>query len=527
MLRQLSLLGGLWGFFFLYGSAQIDYANISFSPFEQSLSQNTGYCILEDHVGFLWIGTQNGLNRFDGIQIKEYKSIARSPKSIPSNTIYNIFEDRNRTLWVVTKKGLARYNRELDSFSSLTFDLQDPNSIPSGDLGASIFEDRENRLWILADQLACYDKTTGDFSRYSLPVDTSLNAWERKNGLFIFQDSKNNFWYSCYNSLYLFNPSTGIFQKMIGRENLGDLTGKNLRMRAMVEDQNGILWMAGMDAGLIRLDMGNGSPHIQSYTQSLGLDGHKITHVFVDKDNAVWFSSENEGLFILSPNRQKTFFYQHDPSSNESISSVSIQSFYQDHTGRIWLGTYSTGLDYVDTYAKKFHHFQYSRNVNSLSYNNISSFAETRDGNIWIGTDGGGLNLFHPQTHSFEIFRKDPENPRSISSDAILDLAFDRKDRLWIAHWEGGISIQDGDHFSRLTMDNSGLNSNNISAIFHDDQHRHFLGTQGNGLIIFNSQTDIWKYYNSKSHPNFALDLVSDICQDHKGNIWIGGEKGL
>ena len=527
MVRKLLLILGLGGLIPISGSAQIDYANISFSHFEHSLSQNTGYCMLEDHVGFLWIGTQNGLNRFDGIQIKAYKYSALSPKSIPSNTIYNIFEDSDNTLWVVTKKGLARYNRELDSFSPFIHDPQDPLSIPSGDLGASILEDKENHIWFLADQLACYDKASGQFLRYSLPVDTSLNAWERKNGLFIFQDSHNNFWYSCYNSLYLFNPTSGTFKKILGRADFSDLDGKNLRMRAMVEDQDGVLWMAGLDAGLIRLDFSKGTPDIQSYSQFLNLEAHKITHVFIDKDNALWFSSENEGLFILTPDRQNTFFYKHDPSSHASISSVSIQSIYQDSTGRIWLGNYSTGLDYVDTYAKKFRHFHYSRNEKSLSYNNISSFVETPEGNIWIGTDGGGLNRFHPQTHSFEVFHNDPEDPTSISSDAILDLAYDPNGRLWIAHWEGGISAWDGEHFTRFTTENSGLSSNNISALLHDEQHRHYLGTQGNGLIIFNSQSNTWKYFNSKTHPNFSLDLISDICRDKFGNIWIGGIGGL
>ena len=527
MVRQFLLILGFIGFCFCLGRAQIDYADISFRHFDQPLSQNTGYCILEDHVGFLWVGTQNGLNRYDGIEIKEYKSTVRSSKGLPSNTIYNLYEDKNNTLWVVTKKGLARYNRDLDEFIPFRHDLLNPSAFPSGDLGASIFEDQHNRIWILADQLACYDKNTNQFKQYQLPIDTSLNDWQRKNGLFIFQDSRQQFWYSCYNSLYLFNPNSGVFSPILNRTHLDALDHRNLRMRVMVEDQDGILWMAGLEAGLIQLDYRDKNPKIKQFPQALGFEGHKINNVFVDQDNAIWFSSENEGVFVLLPDRKTYFFYQHNPSSTGSISSISIQSFYQDKTGRMWLGNYSTGLDYVDPYTKKFNHYTHRRNDNSLSYNNISCFEGAKDGKVWIGTDGGGLNLFDPATKTFKVYRSSSNNTKSISSDAILDMAYDEKGRLWLAHWEGGISIMEGDQIMRLTTDNSGLSSNNISAILHDGPSNHLLGTQGNGLIIYNAKNEHWKYFNSKTHPTFSLDLISDIFQDQQGNIWIGGIGGL
>ncbi|MEM6630022.1 MAG: two-component regulator propeller domain-containing protein [Bacteroidota bacterium] len=518
---------GIWGLCCVHVRAQIDYANISFGHLDRALSQNTGYCIVKDHVGFLWIGTQNGLNRYDGLQVKAYKHDARTSQSLPSNTIYNLFEDSDKNLWVVTQKGLACYNRELDYFIPFTHSPLDTNSLPPGALGASIFEDQDQRLWILADQLVSYDRETHQFQRYSLPVDTSLNDWERKNGLFIFQDSRANIWYSCYNSLYLFNPKEGVFTRILGREYLGQLNRKNLRMRAMVEDQEGVLWMAGLDAGLIRLDYRDGTSNIEAYSQNLSLEGHKVTNVFVDKENALWFSSENEGIFILAPDRKTHYFYKHDPASIESISSVSIQSIYQEPTGRIWLGTYSSGLDYVDVYTQKFKRFNYRSNANSISYNNISSFEERKDGHVWIGTDGGGLNLYDPQSKTFQVFQHDPQNPRSISSNAILDLAYDPEGQLWVAHWEGGISIKGKEGFTRVTTENSGLSSNNISTILHDAHHRHYIGTQGSGMIVYNSQSEQWKYFNSKTNPDFSLDLISDICQDQRGNIWIGGINGL
>lgn len=510
-------------------SSQIDYDRLQFYHLDQPLTQNLATCFIQDHKGFFWIGTDNGLNRYDGINIKTYKHHPKDTNSLASNIIFTLFEDSKHNLWVITPNALSLYDRAMDQFISFGSSLSNDNDSYADEFGDTIFEENGQLGLIFNGQLTYFDLTTRSFTNHSWVKDLNLDSWKNSYPRSIYRDSKERLWLLVYHSIFLFDVQQQQFNKVIDGDTLSNDIFLNVEFQMMQEDLEGTLWLAGMEAGLLKLVDEAGKVSLENYSKKLELGQQKVEIIFIDDENILWFPDENKALYVLRPNRTQVHRYIHKPQEIHSISSISVKSLYQDQTGRIWVGNYSTGVDYINPYENKFKNFKANQSHNSISYNNVSSFLEDQKGNIWIGTDGGGLNYYNTTDNTFKVYKHEPNDSSSLSADAIVSMTYGADQTIWIAHWEGGISILDTQNFTfrQLNTNNSGLLNNKVMSIAYDGKHNYFIGTYGDGLHIYNSLQDDWTYLYPRKDSTFILEQIHTICIGDKDRVWVGGPRGL
>jgi signal transduction histidine kinase/ligand-binding sensor domain-containing protein/DNA-binding response OmpR family regulator len=506
--------------------------NSIFLRLEQQLSHNTGTTILKDKRGFLWVGTANGLNRFDGQRISLYEFDDSDSSSISNNFIRKIVESPGGDLWIATENGLNRYIRERDEFRRYYFDEVNSSSLSSNTI-SDITVDSSGTVWVAAGDLCRFRAETDDFVRYNAtPANAAIERFDYNN--FVYVDRQQNIWYGYWHDLYLYNPVSQQLDLYYAGEN--ELRGyPNWQLHDMVEDQSGTKWIATNRAGLLffRTDGGNPVPRQfhDMINQEQRFSDYRLLTLFSDENDNLWISCENAGIVLLDTNRTVKNHYLNNPEDERSISGNSIWSIYQDDEQRIWFGTWNAGISYIDPYNTPFQHFNSSKGRNNISNNIVTDFLEDAKGNLWIATDGGGLNYFNRTSNRFTVYRNDPTDAKSIGSDAVLSLSFDSKGHVWAGTYSGGISVLNPEtgSFRRINQANSDLSSNNVFDLFSDGRGKMYIATWGGGLNILDETTGDWEVYLSDPPDQTTItgDNVFVIEQDSGGSIWVGTVVGL
>jgi PAS domain S-box-containing protein len=502
---------------------------------EQGLSQSNVLCILQDSRGFMWFGTRDGLNKYDGYKFTIYKNKAGDKNSISNNYIQAIKESKDGYLWIATRGGgLNRYDRQKNQFISFKHDPKNKYSI-SSDIINTVLEDRQGNVWIGTEDggLSMFDPEENQFTTYTY----NRNDNNSLSDVFvrdIFEDSERNLWIATNNGgLNLFNRKNNTFTRFEHSEtNSKSISGNNIY--TMFEDSKHRFWIGTNGSGLDQLNRESGQfyhyKHDANNANSLANDYvHAINE---DNKNNLWIGTENGGLSILDP--ENTFTnYASDEFDNSSLSNNSIYSICQDNKSNIWIGTFNAGLNIVNRDAVKFTHYKHIPFKNSLSYNKVLCIYEDSKDNIWVSTDGGGLNLFDPKTSVFTNYRHQPGNKSSICGDYVLSVREDYKNNLWIGTWADGITVfnrvkNSFKHFKNDPSNKSSLSSNNAWMIFEDKDKNMWIGTHGGGLNLYNPDNDSFTSYQSDENNPLSLssNYVHSIFEDSEGYLWISTEGG-
>lgn len=546
------------------------------------LSQSSVTCILQDKKGFMWFGTQDGLNRYDGYNIKIFKNNPGDPASLTDNFIFSIYEDQLGTLYIETQSGtLHQYNPGSESFKIVNkdsinlegarvnsvgamlwessgikwtgglskgtglerFDTKtgkntifkhnpsDPSSL-SDDKVYSVFRDRSGNLWIgTFNGLDKLDERTGKFSHYrNNPKDPNSLAdnwvWP------IYEDSHGYLLIGTVrNGLSMLDPRTNIFYNYKNDPNDPTSINDNF-IFSIYEDRGGVIWLGTNLSGINYFN-----PSTQSFENyqhdpenKNSLSDNTVMAMLVDKTGDYWIGTRNGGLNKLDYNKKKFACYNHNPSSANSIISNSIQSLLEDRTGNIWIGTYSSGLDVLDLETGVFTHYTHNPvDPGSLSDNRIYSLAEDKLGNIWIGTYRGGLNKLDRSTGKFLRYQFNENDTTSISSNATWSLALDGVGNLWVGTFGGGINVlnlnhQTFTHFKNNPDDSTSIADDNIIRIFKDSKGNMWFGTT-KGLSRYSKENKTFKNYDEKD--GLANNSIYGIEEDDKGNLWLSTNNGL
>lgn len=547
----------------------------------KGLSQNNVFCVLQDSRGFIWIGTIDGLNRYDGNSVIIYRTDPKNPRSISNNFISDIIEDRNGVIWVATRGGLNRYDREKDQFTRYNNDKKNNQSL-SSDLLTSIAADINGDLWIGTEGagLNFFNPFTGQSTRYINKVSDkkSLSGDYVKKA---FIDKEQNVWVGTYGSgLNLLDKVSGTFTRFYHRDkDTTSLTSDDVI--TLSEDSRNNIWVGTGNGGMNRLDRQTGKFHRFGHVRGkTGLPDNALVHAIVeDNKNNLWIGVDNGGLSIYNPSTGIFYNYQHDAIDNNSLSNNSIHSLYKDKTGNMWVGTYSGGLNLykedaifvhykhtsssrslIDNYVsaiymdsrknlwigtdggldlfnpekKNFTHFTHQPgNKNSICGNLVLSICEDRKGNLWIGTWGDGITVFNPITKTYRHFRHDPAKPSSLSNDNAWTIIEDRDQQIWIGTHEGGLNLYHpaNDSFSHYAYSEGGagdLFSKKVHSIYEDRNGDLWLGTDGGGLDLFHKKTRTFTHFAHDDKKNsISDDRVENVMEDEKGNFWIGTMVGL
>ena len=499
----------------------------------EGLSQSNVKTILQDSRGFMWFGTRDGLNRYDGYRFTVYKHDPADNNTISNDYIGEIKEDAEGNIWIGTiGGGLCKLEVDKNRFTHYRNDPKNPGSI-SSNLITCITIDKHGNVWIGTEDagLNMYDPTANLFTHYKPSNDGKSISDVLINK--IFEDSDGNMWIATdKGGLNLLDRSTKTFTVFRNDVNNPKSISHN-SIRTIFEDSRRNLWV-GTNGGLNLLDTETRDfrnfRHNPSNSNSLAND--IVYSLGEDKGGNLWIGSENGGLTIFNKGKNLFQRYDQDELDNGSLTNNSIHAIYKDTKGNMWVGTFSGGVCYLNSDANKFTHFKHTSR-NSLSHNKVLCIYEDSDRNIWVGTDGGGLNMFDPQSGNFKHFKNEPGNSKSICGNYVLNVREDSYGNLWIGTWGDGITVYNRKkntykHFKNITGKTGSLNVNHAWTIFEDSEKNIWVGTFGGGLNLFDRKTQSFAYYvNDKNDPSSISDnKVLSIIEDDNGNLVIGTHGG-
>jgi ligand-binding sensor domain-containing protein/signal transduction histidine kinase len=500
--------------------------NIKFGHLDinQGLSQNNVMCIMQDMRGFMWFGTRDGLNKYDGYKFTIYRNDPRDNHSISSNFITALAEDSKGNIWVSTRGGgLNRYNREKDQFDHFKHDGSKGNSL-SSNLLDGMYKDHNDNLWLCTEDAGIdfYDQEKKTFRNFRHSEKNS-NTVSSNSVRCIFEDSDRNIWIGTYDGIVdVYNPTNQTFSHYDGKS-----TGTAIKgVKAIIEDSKKRIWIGTVGQGLYRFDKPNNSfkLYASNYRDDENISGNVIAAIIEDDEKKLWVGTENNGLDIFDPETETFYHHVHDQIDEKSISQNSIYSIYKDNLGTMWVGTFAGGINiYGNQYFSHFNHTSYK---NSLSHNNVLCLAESSNGKLWIGTDGGGANLFDPVTKNFTHFLHQEGNKNSICGNYVLSVCEDSKGNVWFGTWANGISVYNPKsksfkHFKNNPDDPSSLSNDNAWVIFEDHDRNVWIGTYGGGLNRFIEKNNSFKSFGDATTSLLTRQIYA-LEEDEKGNLWIG-----
>jgi len=512
-----------------YFGPEVKFDRISI---EQGLSENVILTVETDKYGFIWLGTQAGLNRYDGYKIKIYRNDPDDNYSISNSYISCLFSDEEGNLWIGTANGLNRYDHEHDLFIHYFYDSDDITTLCSNNITA-IFEDRKGNLWIGTDMgLNLLNKQSNSFSRYT-QQENSSNCLSR-NHIRALADDKNGFlWIGTEDGgLNSYNIENDIFRHYTTDSPTSFNISGN-QVLTVKEDQAGFLWI-GTNNGLDRISSDlNHSTHFQKeINNSNSLSHNFVNHIFQDSKGQLWIST-NSGLNLLKPDNS-TFTHFFNQSHNlSSLSANLILSATEDPAGILLFAT-EDGLSKLDPLKQKFLHYKHnSDDEKSLSNNVVSAILVDREENLWVGTLGKGLNRYDHKIKGFVHYILNPSQNGTLSDNIVYSIFQDSKDRVWVGTQNGGLNLyhRETDSFTHFkgNPDGGGLSSDFIFPVIEDRKGRMWAGTWGGGLNRFDPETGhavIFKH-DPLDSESISNDIISTILEDDKGYLWLSTFQGL
>lgn len=518
-----------------FGLSQNKHLKFEHLQTDLGLSQSNVISILQDSRGFMWFGTRDGLNKYDGYKFTVYKNDPKNKRSISNNYVPDIDESSNGDLWIATwGGGLNRFDRKKGTFTSYKHDAKNQNSI-SEDFITAVKEDNNGNIWIGTEAagLDMYNSKTGIFVHYR---SDSGNTTSISDDFIrtIYADKENNLWVgTMHGGLNLFNPNNRTFTRYQHNNNIAASLCNN-DIYSIFEDSKHRMWIGSNGGGVDLLNRENNTfKHYKNNIHSANsLSRNQVQVINEDADNNIWIGTENGGLSILNPETDVFTTYKYDEINNASLSSNSIYSICKDTKGNMWVGTFSGGVDFINR-DNKFNHYKHTSSANSLSDNKVLCIYQDSKKNIWIGTDGGGLNLFDPVTGNFTHYKHNPDNKNSICGNYVLSICEDSEHNLWIGTWDDGITVFNKDkntykHFKNNPENPNSLSSNNAWIVYEDADKNMWAGTYGGGLNRYNAHNNSFtRYAYDKNNTNgINSNRVYAIHDDNNGHLWIATDGG-
>jgi PAS domain S-box-containing protein len=548
-------------------------------------------CIVQDYEGFLWVGTDDGLGRYDGYTFTVYRNQPGNPDSLSHNVVTALYEDQQQVLWIGTAAGLNRFDRQTERFLRYRHDPPDRRSL-SDDNVSAIYEDGDGRLWIGADGggLNRLDRETGQFTHYRHDPDDP-HSLSHDNVNAIAQGRSGSLWIGTDRGLNRYIPETGEFAHYLIEANQADARPSH-EICALYVDHSGLVWI-GTRGGVYAY-----TPETDTFRQYVHDpdDPHSVSHnliatIFEDQAERVWIGTEGGGFNRFERATGRFIRYRANDSGMNRLVSNFVTAIYQDCAGTLWIGSYGGGLQKFNPRRHQFRHYQLYRNMarssmvsailpdqerphllwvgtygdglkqldrqtgqvkhyrfepppaaqtaqdNAGLHSSLTIWTlhQDRDGTLWIGTESSGLYRFDPQTEQFKHYRHDPGDPQSLSFDMVSFLYEDRAGRLWVGTLGNGLNRLDRQtgrfvrYLTNYESPETGISTPGIASLYEDRSGTLWIGTFGAGLLAFDPHTEQVKHYRNEfdAAESLSNNTVWSIHEDQAGTLWVGTSGGL
>ena len=482
---------------------------------EQGLPNNQSEAIFRDSYGFLWVGTYNGLSKYDGTRFQNYPVIDSSI-GIKGNAIFSIFEDSKRQIWIGSNKGLKRYNRYSDSFTTVLNEtcIQD-------------ITEKQGQLWVTSfDGVFVFDiKTTKQIKRFTITNGLSNNILSKATF-----DKKGDYWVGTQNDgLIKINPKSGNVECV--NLTIGNGVLMSNHIKTITVDNDGLLWIGTTDKGLFTYNVTTKkcipfTDDLEVYHTQLS---NFITCIFVDSKNNIWFC-QNGSLNKYDKKRKLLNHFYPEQYNTHYIQTENVCFVTEDQDENIWIGSYGTGIFCLSKEQNKFHILSsIPEKKNSLKGNIVTSFVEMQKGEILLGIDYKGLQYFNPNTNCFNDFG----NTR-FATTHILSLIKDN-DNVWCSTWGEGlykINVKTNtiSNYIHDVNNPKTVSNNNIKTATIID-NTLWVGTWGDGLEAFDLKGNVGflkhQQCTNQSKVFTSPSWINKIMKDSKNRVWIATMSGL
>lgn len=502
----------------IVSAQQGDFNFINFSS-KDGLSSNSVNAILKDKYGYMWFGTDDGLNRFDGVNFTVYRYSANDSTTIGANTVTALCEDKSGNLWVGTNQTLSFYDRKKDAFINYDFIGNKHVRVLCADYLGNIWAGTYSGLYM-------FNPRTGLTRNYkSNPA--KVGQLMSNTVINVFEDSRRRLWVGTNAGLYLYIKETDNFiNYQHSAIDPTSIAGNSVR--SIAEDLNGSLWF-GTNEGLSKLlPDGKSFKNFKHNKSDINtLSSNRVYVIAPDNIGRLWIGTE-EGLNIMDLSSAKTARIISDSRNKYSFLGRFVRTIYIDKNGIFWFGTQQGGVNKYDQNLA-FFNLRQSNSLDpyGLSSPVVTSFVENPAGDIYVGTDGGGLNLYHRKTGLFSH----PRLGNNDKSKALSVMAMERvANELWIGTYQKGLYVLNMvsgvvKHYGQGNGPKD-LSGNDIFCIKRDSRGHVWVGTNGNGVNMYDPKSGVFYRFpetgtvdSAKTHLN---GYIRTIEEDKSGNIWIG-----
>jgi signal transduction histidine kinase/ligand-binding sensor domain-containing protein/DNA-binding response OmpR family regulator len=495
-----------------------DFPPISHLGIDQGLSNNSVRAIYRDHNGFMWFGTYDGLNRYDGYEFKIFRNKLNDTTSLPHNYIYCITEDSQSNLWVGTGQGIGIYNNLTAKFLPAYYQPFGTTHKAKITVNVNVIKaNKKGDVLIGTNGWGLIVQEKGKHFGVQIPVKNAGKQTTEYQVRTIFFDENGQVWLSV--------SGMGLYQYDDVRKTLRFVDGSVLNINAAVSDGQGSIWL-GSGNGLFRYSLATKTIS-KTYNEEGGqLTSNNVTSLALDKDGELWIGTEGGGVDILKM-RTATFRYLLPDERKSTLSSESVFSIFIDRDSRKWLGTLKGGVNLIDPFKNRFQTITHDPlNPNSLINDFVSSFYEDAEHNLWIGTDGGGLSYWNRKENSFLNFKHTPGNTASLSNNAVNSITGNDQGNIWVTTFGGGINrfnkaTNSFQHY-RCINTLTGAENKNAWLLLEDHEKQLWATTFSDGKPYrYNRATDRFDLFSTE-----LTDLIA-LKEDRSEQLWAGNSHQL
>ena len=544
---------------------------------DDGLSQSTVNCITQDRQGFLWFGTQDGLNKYDGYSFQIFRKVPGDTNSLSDNYVTTLLADTRGQLWVGTYSGgvnrvdpdrgmIRRYPLRSDSLvfrgsrsvmaiaedssgaiwvatwgggldrldqqtGAWTHCRHEPghDSVTTGERATSVIVDRQGQLWVGTwDGLHCYDASTGTL-RYRTPQ--ARLSIEEKKIMAVYPDSEGIVWYGTFDAgLFRYDSHTS----GLTRYSMSAAEGKRLSsmsVRSIVQDSRGVLWIGTWGGGIDLLNRTTGTIDMLNMGLPPALSMNQVLALCPDRLRGIWVGLDGGGVNHYAPARFKFRHLRHEQGNNRTLSSPNVRSICQDRKGYIWVGMENGALDRLEPGTGQVVSNPPSHlRQQTITSSTILALLEDSDGYLWAGTDGGGLHRLDPLRRHWSKIPLQRLKNEMIGPDHVIWLCESRDGSLWIGTLGGGLikmhrRTLELVRYMRTSRTVPGqLSGNYVYCITEAHDGQLWVGTWGAGISVLDPRTGVFRIYqHDEADPHsLAQNSILAFHEDRTGMMWIG-----